>query len=132
LLESEKSEFTLKKKNNTTLNIFGDGTQTRSICYVNDTVNMLVKLMNSSCNIPVNIGNNQELNINDTVKIIEKIWINMNKDNHNIKIQYVPLTQNDPLQRKPCLELNKQVLGETKYTSFEDGIRNTIKYFLEK
>jgi UDP-glucuronate decarboxylase len=118
--------------NNTTLTIFGDGTQTRSICYVNDTVNMLVKLMNSSCNIPVNIGNNQELNINDTVKIIEKIWINMNKDNHNIKIQYVPLTQNDPLQRKPCLELNKQVLGETKYTSFEDGIRNTIKYFLEK
>lgn len=118
--------------NNTTLTIFGDGTQTRSICYVNDTVNMLVKLMNSSCNSPVNIGNNQELNINDTVKIIEKIWINMNKDNHNIKIQYVPLTQNDPLQRKPCLELNKQVLGETKYTSFEDGIRNTIKYFLEK
>lgn len=49
--------------------------------------------------------------------------------NDKLDIQYVPLTQNDPLQRKPCLQLNKQVLGITNYTSFEDGIKQTIEYF---
>jgi UDP-glucuronate decarboxylase len=121
--------------NDTTLTIFGDGNQTRSCCYIDDNIVQLIKLMDSNYNIPINIGNNIELSINDTVKIIEKVW----KDIHNIpinknvaKIQYMPLTQNDPLQRKPCLKLNKIALGNTDYTSFEYGVRQTIYYFLNK
>jgi len=121
--------------NDTTLTIFGDGSQTRSCCYIDDNITQLIKLMDSDYNIPINIGNNVELSINDTVKIIENVW----KEIHNIpsnkkvaKIQYMPLTQNDPLQRQPCLKLNNISLGTTTYTSFEDGVRQTIYYFLNK
>lgn len=117
-------------KNESTLTIYGDGEQTRSICYVKDTVDMLVKLMASDCNEPVNIGNNQERTINETVNMIEKVWNEMFNDGTQLNRVYKPLTQNDPLQRKPCLEFNKQVLGEIEYTSFEEGIKETIKYFV--
>jgi UDP-glucuronate decarboxylase len=142
-------------KNGTTLTIYGDGNQTRSCCYVKDTVDMLIKLMASYCNDPVNIGNNQERNINETVNIIENVWNQMSicasklvtilssdltgivvtLTEHTQPTQlnrvYKPLTQNDPLQRKPCLEFNKQVLGEIEYTSFEEGIKETINYFTQ-
>jgi UDP-glucuronate decarboxylase len=119
-------------KNNTTLTIFGDGEQTRSCCYVFDTVDMLVKLMASELNDPVNIGNNQERTINETVNIIENVWNQMfNKQPRIVNRVYKPLTQNDPLQRKPCLKFNKQILGEIEYTSFEEGIKETINYFTQ-
>lgn len=121
--------------NNTTLTIFGDGAQTRSCCYIDDNITQLIKLMESDYNIPINIGNNIELSINDTVKIIEKVWkeiYNIPFDKNVAKIQYMPLTQNDPLQRRPCLKLNNIALGSTNYTSFEDGVRQTIYYFLDK
>jgi nucleoside-diphosphate-sugar epimerase len=117
-------------KNDTTLTIYGDGNQTRSCCFVQDTVRMLVKLMTSYINEPVNIGNNQERTINETVDMIENVWNEMFKTNIKVKREYKELTQNDPLQRKPCLKFNKQVLGENEYTSFEDGIKETIKYFI--
>ena len=115
--------------NKTTLTIYGDGNQTRSCCFAQDTVSMMTKLMASSYNQPVNVGNEQERTINDTVKLVNKVWNETYGLNDKLDIQYVPLTQNDPLQRKPCLQLNKQVLGITNYTSFEDGIRQTIDYF---
>lgn len=118
-------------KNGTTLTIYGDGNQTRSCCYVKDTVRMLIKLMNSLINEPINIGNDKERSINETVDIIEKVWNEMfNKQSRQLDREYKPLTQNDPLQRKPCLEFNKQVLGENEYTSFEEGIKETINYFI--
>lgn len=116
-------------KNKTTLTIYGDGNQTRSCCFAQDTVNMLTKLMSSSYNEPVNIGNDKERTINDTVCIIKEIWNEIYGNNVELDIKYVPLTQNDPLQRKPCLKRNKQILGETNYTSFKEGIRQTIQYF---
>jgi UDP-glucuronate decarboxylase len=120
-------------KNGTTLTIYGDGEQTRSCNYVLNTVDMLIKLMASDCNEPVNIGNNKERSINETVDIIEKVWNEMfNKEPRKLNREYKPLTQNDPLQRKPCLEFNKQVLGEIEYTSFEEGIKETINYFIKE
>lgn len=116
-------------KNKTTLTIYGNGKQTRSCCYVKDTVQMLIKLMNSMINEPVNIGNNEERSINQTVDIIEKVWNQMFNTNITVNREYKPLTQNDPLQRNPCLKFNKQVLGEIEYTSFEEGIKETITYF---
>jgi len=117
--------------NNTTLQIFGNGDQTRSCCYILDTVHMLVKLMESNCNIPVNIGNNEERTINETVGIIEQVYQEHFDKNCKLKIEYIPLTQDDPLKRQPCLKRNKEILGETKYISFEKGIEEMIKYFLE-
>lgn len=116
-------------KNKTTLTIYGNGKQTRSCCYVKDTVQMLIKLMNSMINEPVNIGNNEERSINQTVDIIEKVWNQIFNTNITVNREYKPLTQNDPLQRNPCLKFNKQVLGEIEYTSFEEGIKETITYF---
>jgi len=130
--------------NNTTLKIYGDGLQTRSVCYVSNTVNMLVKLMASNCNIPVNIGNNEELTINKIVDTIEEVYkdyidsidiIYPANENRNVKIklkkEYIPLTQDDPLKRCPCLKRNKEILGEEKYISIRDGIFSTIEYFLD-
>jgi nucleoside-diphosphate-sugar epimerase len=117
-------------KNKSDLTIYGDGTQTRSYCYVTDTVAMLVKLMNSDINVPVNIGNdNDEKSINDTASCIEKIWNATHGENIAVNCVYKQLTQNDPLQRRPYLLLNRHLLGKHKYTSFEDGIKNTIGYF---
>ena len=125
--------------NNTTLKIYGDGQQTRSITYVSNTVNMLVRLMASNCNIPVNIGNNEELTINEIVNIIERVYNDYirwkypaNENKIKLKKEYVPLTQNDPLKRCPCLKRNKEILGEEKYIFMRDGIKNTIEYFIEQ
>lgn len=119
---------------NTTLKIYGDGNQTRSICYVSNTVNMLVKLMNTNgVNIPVNIGNNEELTINKIVEIIEKVYQEITPDTQTIlKKEYVKLTENDPLKRQPCLKRNKEILGEEKYISIQQGIKKTIEYYKKK
>jgi UDP-glucuronate decarboxylase len=130
-------------KNNTTLTIYGDGEQTRSLCHVLNTVDMLIKLMASDCNDPVNIGNNEELTINEIVDTIEEVYndyidsINIglkypiNNNKIILKKQYVPLTQNDPLKRQPCLKVNKKVLGEQQYISIRDGVLSTIEYFFD-
>lgn len=116
----------------TELTIFGTGEQTRSICYVDDTVDMLVKLMESDCCTPINIGNNQEMSVNDIVNITIECYKKLsNENNKELKIKYVPLTQDDPLIRQPCLKLNQQILGKTDYTSIKQGITNTIQFFLE-
>lgn len=118
--------------NDTAVTIFGDGKQTRSICMVDDTVQMLMKLMESDYKDPVNIGNDVELSVIDIAKTIERVYKNIVKhDSFSLKIEYLPLTQNDPLQRKPDLTLNKEVLGTHEYIKIEDGIKKTIEYFLE-
>lgn len=116
--------------NNTTLTIFGDGNQTRSCNYIDNTIDMLIKLMDTNgVNIPVNVGNDIELTVNEIVNTIEKVYQEHFDKECKLKIEYVPLTQNDPLKRQPCLQRNKQILGETKYINIQDGILNTIKYY---
>lgn len=118
--------------NDTTVTIFGDGTQTRSICMVDDTVKMLIDLMNSDYKDPINIGNNIELSVNEIAHTIESVYKKIkNDDNIELKVEYLPLTQNDPLQRKPDLRLNEEVLGRRDYVIMKDGIKKTIEYFLE-
>ncbi len=114
---------------NSVLNIYGNGEQTRSCCYIDDTISMLIRLMDSSVNIPVNIGSDNEKTINESIEIIENIW-NQVYSKVTLKKEFKQLTQNDPLQRKPCLILNKKLLGHTDYTPFEIGIKNTINYFI--
>jgi UDP-glucuronate decarboxylase len=109
--------------NNTVLTIYGDGLQTRSLSYVLDTINQLVLLMQSDSNTPVNIGNDEEVSINNLVNIIETEY------NGSVQKQYIPLTQNDPIQRQPCLKLNESILGIIEKTDLVTGIQKTIEYF---
>lgn len=115
--------------NNTTLQIYGDGQQMRSCCFIDNTIDMLVRLMASNCNIPVNIGNNKECTINETIDIIEKVYQKHFDKECKLKREYVKLTQDDPLKRQPCLKRNKEILGKQNYIPIEDGILSTIEYF---
>lgn len=114
---------------NTTLTIYGDGTQTRSCIYVKDTIFMLLKLMKTNYHNPINIGNNIETTVLKLVDIVEKEWSDISGIETYVDKQYINLTQNDPLKRKPCLELNRKILGIREFTSIEKGVRNTILFF---
>ena len=72
------------------------------------------------------------MSVNDIVNITIECYKKLsNENNKELKIKYVPLTQDDPLIRQPCLKLNQQILGKTDYTSIKQGITNTIQFFLE-
>ncbi len=107
-----------------TLYIHGNGNQTRSFCYIKNTVNLLVKLMDSDCQEPVNIGNDIEITINCLIDIFQNI------SGKKIKKQYISLIQNDPLQRKPDLTKCKKICGEIEYTSLEKGLMKMYCYYL--
>ena len=106
--------------------IFGDGKQTRSFCYVDDTIEGIYKLLFSNYSKPVNIGNPQELNLIELIKIIDKFG------NKRSTIKYLPLTENDPKVRKPDMSLAKNLLDWYPKVSLEDGLLKSIRYFKSK
>jgi len=110
----------LKSKN---ITVFGDGSQTRSFCYVKDLVEGLYKMMNQSYIGPINIGNTQEMTI---IEIANKI---KEYTKSSSKIIFKPLPEDDPKQRKPDISLAKEKLSWEPKTSFEQGIKKTIEYF---
>lgn len=115
--------------NNDTLKIFGDGNQTRSLSYVDDTVNMMLKIMNSNYTDPVNVGNDIEYKVNDLVKNIYDVYYKHFGKNE-LHIAYTDIDKDDPKTRKPCLNLNKLIIGDFERTSLEDGFYKTIQYFV--
>jgi UDP-glucuronate decarboxylase len=110
----------------TILTINGDGTQTRSICYISDTIEMLIKLMASDYNKPINVGNDIELSVNEIVKIVEEIA------KKKVKKRYVNLTQNDPLIRRPCLRLNNMILKKENFVDIKIGVKKMFDFYTEK
>ncbi|MBO8240491.1 SDR family oxidoreductase [Prochlorococcus marinus XMU1412] len=117
------SNFIVQALTNQPITIYGDGSQTRSFCYVDDLVNGLISLMNSSEIGPMNIGNPSEFTIKELAEIILK------KINSNSKIIYLPLPQDDPLQRKPIIDKAKDKLDWFPKVNLEVGLENTINYF---
>ncbi len=111
---------------NNDITVYGNGTQTRSFCYIDDQINGLVKLMESNYNLPINIGNPHEIKIIDLIYILFDIF---NKDIKS-KIVYKPLPSDDPTQRKPDITLAKKILGWEPKISLNEGLIKTIKYFL--
>ena len=105
------------------LTIFGDGMQTRSFCYVDDLINGIFKLLFSNYNSPVNIGNPNEITINDFAKEILKLT------KSDQKIIYKPLPENDPLKRKPNIELANTILNWKPKIHREEGLKLTYDYF---
>lgn len=108
------------------LTAFGDGSQTRSFCYVDDLVEGIYRLLLSDCADPVNIGNPSEITINQFAEEILKLT------GSKSKIVYKPLPKDDPKQRQPNISKAKKILDwEPKYSRSE-GLKPTLEYFIKK
>jgi dTDP-glucose 4,6-dehydratase len=105
------------------LTVFGDGSQTRSFCYVDDQVDGLYRLLLSDYSDPVNIGNPDEITILEFAEEIIKLT------GTEQKIVFKPLPQDDPLQRQPDITKAKQILGWEPKVSRTEGMRITYEYF---
>jgi dTDP-glucose 4,6-dehydratase len=105
------------------LTIFGDGTQTRSFCYVDDLVEGIYRLLHSDYVLPVNIGNPNEITINDFANEIIKLT------GTNQKIVYLPLPQDDPKQRQPDITKANEILNWSPIIDRKDGLKITYEYF---
>ena len=111
---------------NEDVTVFGDGKQTRSFCYVSDLVDGIINLMHAPVNDPVNIGNPQEL----TIEQIARQIITMTGSTS--QIVYKPLPEDDPKVRKPDITRARTLLGWEPKVSLEEGLDNTIEYFRQK
>ena len=105
------------------LTVFGDGSQTRSFCYVDDEVDGIFKLLMSDYHLPMNIGNPSEITIRDFAEEIVKLT------GTKQKVVYKPLPQDDPKQRQPNITKAKQILGWEPKVSRADGLKITYEYF---
>ena len=105
------------------LTIFGDGTQTRSFCYVSDMVEGLVRLASSDERYPVNLGNPVELTILEFAERIRELI------GSQLPIVFEPLPEDDPQKRRPDITKAKRVLGWEPKVKLEDGLRETVQYF---
>lgn len=118
------SNFIIQALKNKDITIYGDGTQTRSFCYVDDLVRGMISLMNTEDFIgPVNVGNDGEYTILDLAKMIIELT------NSNSKIVFKPLPSDDPCQRKPDLSLAREKLNYEPTVNVKDGLLKTIEYF---
>jgi len=108
------------------LTVFGDGSQTRSFCYVSDLVEGIFRLSRSDSQGPVNIGNPREMSI---LEFGEKILELIDTDS---EIVYKPLPVDDPKVRQPDISLAGELLGWSPKIAFEEGIRETIDFFRKK
>lgn len=120
------SNFIVQALHGEDLTIYGDGTQTRSFCYVDDLVDGLIKLMNTEAediHLPVNIGNPGEFTMNE---LAEEVAIAVGKE---IRVKYLKLPQDDPKQRQPDISRAKELLGWTPTIPLKVGLKKTVDYF---
>lgn len=119
------SNFIIQALSNEDITIYGDGSQTRSFCYVDDLIDAMVSMMNASKDIvgPINIGNPAEYSILELAEIILKLTQSKSK------LVFKPLPSDDPKQRKPDITQAKDKLNWTPKVSAHDGLNETIRYF---
>ncbi len=117
------SNFIIQALRKKPLTIYGDGSQTRSFCYVDDLINGLIGLMNSSEKGPINIGNPKEYTILDIAKLIR------NKIQPDLSFLKLPLPSDDPRKRKPDISKAKLLLNWEPAIEIDKGLDKTISYF---
>ncbi len=120
------SNFIVQALRGEEITIYGDGTQTRSFCYVSDLVEGIIRLMNTEHNeihMPVNLGNPGEFSMNE---LAEQVGIATGKP---INIKYLPLPQDDPRQRRPNIDRAKALLGWEPTVPLADGLKKAAAYF---
>ena len=119
------SNFIVQALKNQPLTIYGDGSQTRSFCYVDNLIEGMVALMNAGDEVtgPVNVGNPNEFTILQLAQLVKEIT------NSNADIVLKPLPGDDPKQRKPDISLAKSLLNWQPTIELEEGLIKTIAYF---
>lgn len=119
------SNFIVQSLQNQPLTVYGDGQQTRSFCYVDDLIEGLLRLMETPKEVtgPINLGNPDEFTM---LELAEKIlkWTRNTTD-----LQYEPLPQDDPRQRKPVIDEARRVLNWSPKVTLDEGLQPTILYF---
>jgi len=121
------SNFIVQALKGEDITMYGDGTQSRSFCFVDDMIDGMIRLMNSDDNFtgPVNIGNPTEFTM---LKLAREI---IELTNSKSQITFQPLPQDDPLQRQPIIDLAYEKLGWRPHIELRDGLKKTINYFSE-
>ncbi|HAH38934.1 MAG TPA: SDR family NAD-dependent epimerase/dehydratase [Algoriphagus sp.] len=119
------SNFIVQALKNQDITIYGDGKQTRSFCYVDDNIEGMYRLMNSRDGFtgPVNIGNPGEFTMLELANLVIELT------NSKSKLVHMPLPQDDPMQRKPVIDLAKKELGWEPTIPLREGLVKTIEYF---
>ena len=118
------SNFINQALHNQDITIYGDGSQTRSFCFVSDMVSGLIKLMESpEFSGPINLGNPNEMTIEELAeRVLEKVETES-------KIIFLDLPGDDPCKRRPCIKKAEKILGWQPYISLDEGLAKTIDYF---
>jgi len=120
------SNFIVQALQGQSLTLYGDGSQTRSFCYVDDLIEGMIRLMNGENTGPINIGNPGEFTIRQLAeKVRERIQ-------PSLELTTQPLPQDDPLQRQPVIDLARELLGWEPKVSLDEGLEPTIAYFRER
>jgi UDP-glucuronate decarboxylase len=121
------SNFIVHALNGTPVTIYGDGSQTRSFCYVDDTVDALVRMMDTPDEVtgPVNIGNPNEMSVRELAELI------IEKTGAKAELEIRDLPADDPKQRQPDIALARELLGWEPRVPLDEGLERTIAYFRE-
>ncbi|HXS49227.1 MAG TPA: UDP-glucuronic acid decarboxylase family protein [Sphingomicrobium sp.] len=121
------SNFIVQAIEGRPITIYGDGTQTRSFCYVDDTVDALIRLMSTDDGVtgPVNIGNPAEISVTDLAELI------IAKTGSPAALERARLPEDDPKKRRPDIGLARELLGWEPKVQLEQGLERTIAYFRE-
>ncbi len=120
------SNFIVQALKNEDITIYGDGSQSRSFCYVDDLIEGMIAMMQSTQSGPINLGNPHEFTM---LELAQKVLILTNSKS---KIIYKELPQDDPKQRQPDITLAKKELGWEPKIGIEEGLQKTIEYFKRK
>lgn len=120
------SNFIVQALQGKPLTVYGDGSQTRSFCYVSDLIEGFIRLMNSDYIGPVNIGNPGEYTILELAQTIQGMI------NPDVELIYKPLPQDDPKQRQPDITRAKTWLGWEPTVPLDEGLKRTIDYFRDR
>jgi UDP-glucuronate decarboxylase len=120
------SNFIIQALRGDPITIYGDGSQTRSFCYVDDMINGLVAMMQSSLTGPVNLGNPGEFTVKELAMMVLRLT------QSSSKIVYKDLPQDDPQQRRPNISLARDKLSWEPKVDLETGLKETIEYFRTK
>ena len=118
--------FIMQSLNDFPVTIYGNGKQTRSLCYVDDTVTALIRLMDNEYKFPVNVGKNSEISIAELADLIISLTMSKSK----LTFEYLPI--DDPRKRCPDVSLAKSLLGFEASIELIEGLGKTINYFVDR
>jgi dTDP-glucose 4,6-dehydratase len=121
------SNFIVQALTGTPITVYGDGSQTRSFCYADDEIRGVLALLDSDwTGGPINIGNPDEYAVKDLAQIVQQV------SGANFSLVYAPLPVDDPVRRRPNIELAQRILGWSPETALYDGIAQTVEWFRSK